>query len=122
MKTTTKRNAIKKWAVEATIENIEAGRTTLADVDAKNPSMATAVRKLQANTRREARSGESLYGEIVRESEKAVLFKIAEGVPQNAGQSGEAWWPKSQVTVADDALAQLAVLVAPAWLIAKKVQ
>ncbi len=85
--------------------------------------IAAAARKLAKTTapRKVASKSDAVfYGTVIRESDKAVFFKIAENVAQNVGASGEAWWPKSQVTVTDDVLAGLAMLEAPRWLADKK--
>lgn len=115
-----KRKKIKSWAVEATVANIEAGRDTLERIEGVNPAMAAAVRKFRGRASREDRAAAVLYGTVIRRTAAAVLFRVAENVPQNAGASGEAWWPTSQVTVTDDVFAGLAVLDAPRWLADKK--
>jgi len=97
-----------------------------AELDRRIPSdVAAAARKMSktAAPRKVANKNDvSLYGRLVRETDKAILFKIAENVPQNTGAVGEAWWPKTQVTVTDDVLAGLAMLEAPRWLADKKIK
>lgn len=48
-----RKKKIKEWVVEACIESIEAGRSTLETLRAKNPEAAEAVERFQAKLTRE---------------------------------------------------------------------
>lgn len=53
---------------------------------------------------------------IERQTEKAILVKHQIGYCSSVGRRVSIWWPKSQITLADDGKS----LTAPAWLAVKK--
>lgn len=86
---------IKGWVVEGVMEKIDAGTTTIEEVEARNPDLAAAINKRRRKSRREEYAIVSIEGEAVRDTEKAVLFRVAGfGIHQpHAGR--EVWLPKS---------------------------
>ena len=112
---------VKNWAIEAVMKQIETGLLTRERLAETNPKMLAAIDKHTARRRREERAPERFYGRAVRETAKAILFRIAD-IQQNGPDApvGEHWFPLSQVQIAERALGDLDMLSVPPWLIAEK--
>lgn len=92
----------------------------------KSKAIKIAAAKIQdQNRHNEAREIKnervSIYGKIVRETEKAVLFSCQRGL---AGMDpelfGEIWFPKSQVTFRREAMGPMDLLSASRWIVDQK--
>ena len=84
------------------------------------PEVCERAKRLAARERR-ADSVTTLYGRVVRQTEKAVLFRVApawNGVEQPL--FGEVWLPLSQVTVYEGSVGPVDSVTIPAWLVNEK--
>jgi hypothetical protein len=78
--------------------------------------------EMQREAADEADDDGMIYGRVVRQTAKALLFAVAgtwNGRPQ-ALAGGEHWLPLSQVTVIEHAVAAVDGVMVPAWLIASR--
>jgi hypothetical protein len=98
----------KKYNIDWLAELVKEGHQNL---ETMSDELRRAVERKLGQWRAESNS-RTLTGRVVRETEKAILFREAEG--------GETWWPKSQARLLERAMGPLDQLVVPEWLHAKK--
>ena len=106
---------IKQWVIDAVVENVKAGRTTLDSID--DAGLLQKVRAaMVASSKPEPIT---LTGTIKRETDKAILFRIIAQDVQRFGIE-EAWFPKSQIQIYERAMGPCDQIEVPEWLVESK--
>ena len=82
-----------------------------------NPFVNGLCRECQAEKENPGKVQITLTGRVMRETDKAVLFKPA---LNSQIEVVETWWPKSQIVVMERAMANLDQIIVPQWLLEKK--
>ena len=111
----TRTKKIKQWVIDAVVENVKAGRTTLESIDD-----ADLLRKVRSAMVASPKSDPvRLTGRITRDSGKAVFFvPIADG--SSSFDVGSCWWPKSQIEIYERSMGPCDQIDVPEWLLKKK--
>lgn len=124
-----RRKTIKQWQVETITRSLDEGVTTEAALrESWGADFDRLMRKICKRRREESAwaSGQvcvTLYGRIVRETERAVLFEESitpGGLSDCYTRRGQTWWPKSLIQLHEHAMGPLDGVTAPLWLIREK--
>lgn len=109
------------YNLTALADGLRAGTKTEAELAAKSvpAEVVAAAMKLAGKQAREAQVA-TVYGSVVRRTDKAVLFAADAQANNGAAPFAESWFPLSQVTVLERALGGLDAIRIPAWLLAGK--
>lgn len=113
----------KTYNITWLVNLIREGKETIEGVRSKSPAeVADAVAKLFGKEQRnDIAAGVTLYGKIIRRSERAILFAPGGGSSSDGlAKFVEAWLPLSQVKVLEGALGHLDSVNMPAWLLEEK--
>jgi len=117
---------IKQWQANACAESVKEGRSTLEQItdERLRRRVERTLREDREAARAEGMKVDTirLTGRVVRETDKAVLFRQHDPDNTDGAQVPESWWPKSQIEVGLRELGPLDRIYAPRWLVESKVE
>jgi len=92
---------------------IEEGKLKIEEMKTTPAAVLAAVKKMLKKTENE---GETFYGSVKRETEKAVLFSVANYMGQESIGGMEIWLPKSKTQILLRANGPMDAVIIPSWL------